>query len=152
MRSLVLPAVALCLAACATTSAPPLPPGRAVGEPMAPQEVVRFAVVDADPPAYFDRVVLVEATVAAVCQSAGCWMKVEDEGRSAMVRWETGCGGKYAFPADLAGQRVLVQGTFYPVTLSEDDAAHLELEGGGDVEIESGDTYEFNASAILVLE
>jgi len=119
---------------------------------MAPQEVVRFAVVDADPPAYFDRVVLVEATVAAVCQSAGCWMKVEDEGRSAMVRWETGCGGKYAFPADLAGQRVLVQGTFYPVTLSEDDAAHLELEGGGDVEIESGDTYEFNASAILVLE
>ena len=66
-----------------------------------------------------DRVVLVEATAKAVCQNAGCWMQVEDGGRTAMVRWETGCGGKYAFPKDIAGRRVLIQGTFYPKTLTE---------------------------------
>ena len=73
MRATTLPALLLLLAACATT--PPLPPGEQVGEEMQAQEVVRFSVVDANPPAYFDRVVLVEATVEAVCQSAGCWMK-----------------------------------------------------------------------------
>jgi hypothetical protein len=150
MRTPTLSALLLLLAACAT--APPLPPGEVVGEEMAAQDVVRFSVVDANPPAYFERVVLVEATVVAVCQNAGCWMTVEDEGRTAMVRWETGCGGKYAFPADMAGSRVLIQGTFYPVTLSADEAEHLAFEAGGEAGIEAGDTYEFNASSILVLE
>lgn len=128
-----------------------LPPGTHLGDAMQPRDVVRFAVVDATPPKFFNQTLLVEATVAAVCLKKGCWMKVEDEGRVAMVRWESGCGGKYTFPKDAAGKRILIQGSFYPKTISEADAEHLEEEAGGNVKIPR-DTYEFNASAVLVLD
>jgi len=141
---------ALLLLAAACVVPPRLPEGQAIGEPIVRQDSVRFAVVDADPPAFFDRTVLVEATVTAVCQKAGCWMQVADEGRTALVRWETGCGGKYAFPPGAVGRRVLIQGSFYPKQLSEEDAEHLREEAGGELELPR-EGYEFNASAILVL-
>lgn len=136
-------------AACA--SGPDLPSGLEIGEPIEAQEIVAFSVVDADPEPFFERVVLVEASVTAVCPNAGCWMQVEDEGRTAMVKWETGCGGKYLFPLELTGKRVVVQGSFYPKSLSEDEVEHLEIEAGRPLEIER-EGYEFNASAILVLD
>ncbi len=128
-----------------------LPAGTAIGEPMQTQPSVRFAVVDAAPPKFFNKTVLVEAKVKAVCQTKGCWMQVEDEGRTAMVRWETGCGGKFAFPKDAAGKTVLIQGSFYPKTISEADAKHLEEEAGHKIEVPR-EGYEFNASAVLVLD
>lgn len=147
MRSL--PLALLLLSACVVP--PTLPPGEAIGELIVQQEALRFAVVDADPAAYFERSLLVEATVRAVCQRVGCWMQVEDEGRTAMVRWESGCGGQYAFPPGAVGRRVLIQGTFYPKTISEEDAQHLEGEAAEGVVIPR-DGYELNASAILVLD
>jgi len=150
MRTLTTLALGIALtSACASTRQ--LPPGVVDGEAIAPQASVEFADVNADPPAYYERTLLVEATVTAVCKNAGCWMKIEDEDATAMVRWEDGCGGKYAFPEEAVGQRVLIQGSFYPKTISEEDAQHLEAESGGEVEIER-ETYEFNASAILLLE
>ena len=147
MRSLA--CVLLALSACVVP--PQLPPGEAIGTPIVRQDAVRFAVVDDDPPAYFERTLLVEATVTAVCRMSGCWMQVEDEDRTAMVRWETGCGGQYAFPPGAVGRRVLIQGTLHPKTLSEDELSHLEEEALEDVAFEA-EGYEFNASAILVLE
>ena len=99
-----IPLVLLALSACVVPAT--LPPGQVIGELMVRQDAVRFAVVDANPAAYFERTLLVEATVTAVCQKVGCWMQVEDEGRSAMVRWESGCGGQFAFPPGAVGRRV----------------------------------------------
>ncbi|MCY2959911.1 MAG: DUF4920 domain-containing protein [Planctomycetota bacterium] len=147
----ILAAVALSFAfpGCSTTHE--LPHGRLVGEAIQPQESRRFAVVDAEPAKFFDQTLLVEATVQAVCLKKGCWMKVEDQGKVAMVRWESGCGGQYAFPVDSVGKRVLIQGSFYPKKISEADAAHIQEEAGGKVEIPR-EGYEFNASAVLILE
>lgn len=150
MRLLTL-LLALALSAVACVSSPGLPPGIVVGEAIEPRPVVPFATVDAEPSAYFDRTVLVEATVVAVCQKAGCWMQVEDQGRRAMVRWETGCGGKYTFPESAVGRRVLVQGSFYPKEISAEDAEHLAAESGGALEVDR-EGYEFNASAVLLIE
>ena len=69
---------ALLLAACHST--PTLPKGQAFGTEMKAQETHRFAVVDAAPASFFNKTVLVEATIKAVCQTKGCWMQVEDEG------------------------------------------------------------------------
>lgn len=143
-----LPTLLIVFAACVTPAR--LPPGESIGEPIVRQDAVRFAVVDADPTAYFERTLLVEATIVAVCQKVGCWMQVEDGGRTAMVRWESGCGGRYAFPPGAVGRRVLIQGSFYPKTISEEDAEHLEEEAAEGVVIPR-EGYEFNASAILVL-
>jgi len=68
-----------------------------------------------------------------------------------MVRWETGCGGKYAFPAEAVGKQVMIQGSFYPKTISPEDAEHLQEEAAEGVVIPT-ETWEFNASAVVVLE
>lgn len=138
----------LWLGAC---MAPALPDGEPIGEPMEQRGIVHFAVVDAEPAKFFDQTVLVEASVVSVCQTAGCWMQVEDEGATALVRWETGCGGKYMFPKDAAGKRILIQGSFYPKELSEEDREHMKEEAGGELEIRE-DPYEFNASAVMLLD
>lgn len=137
------------LVAC--QSQPTLPSGERIGQEMKAQPTVRFAVVDATPKAFFDKTVLVEAKVKAVCQKAGCWMQVEDDGHTAMVRWETGCGGQYTFPKDAAGKRILIQGSFYPKTISEADAIHLQEEAGGKLTLQR-EGYEFNASSVMILD
>jgi hypothetical protein len=141
----------LSLLVCSCTTPPALPEGEKIGEDIVAQETVLFATAHSNPTAYYNKTLLVEATATAVCQSKGCWIQIEDQGEQAMVRWETGCDGKYAFPKDLAGQRVLIQGSFYPKTISEEDAKHLEEEAGKGLKIER-ETYELNASAILVLK
>lgn len=137
----------LLFASCATTG---LPSGEAIGEVIESRDVVRFSVVDASPQAYFDRVLLVEAEVTEVCRVGHCWMQIADEGKTALVRWETGCGGKYEFPVAAIGKRVLIQGSFYPKELDADEREHLVEESSGGLEIRP-DPYEFNASAILIL-
>jgi|GEM_PF-2285876 len=134
---------------CQTT--PEFPKGQVVGEAIQPKEMHRFSVVDATPSKFFDQTLLVEANVEAVCLKKGCWMKVEDEGKVAMVRWEAGCGGQYKFPTEWVGKRVLIQGSFYPKKISAADAEHIAEEAGGKVEIPR-EGYEFNASSVMLLE
>ena len=153
LASLAAPSLTLCLAlACAAPRAdhPPFS-GTTVGEPIATSEVVPLATVHDDPEPYFNRVVLVEGTARAVCQKVGCWMQLEDRDRVALVRWESGCGGKYTFPKDAAGKRVLIQGTFYPKQLSESEARHIEGESDRPIVLER-DGYELNASAFVLLD
>jgi hypothetical protein len=132
-------------------SASALPAGSSIGMPIEARPILRFAVVDATPEKFFHQTLLVEGKVKAVCQNKGCWMQIEENGRVAWVRWETGCGGKYAFPKDAAGRRVLVQGSFYPKTISPEDAEHLKQEAGGKLAVAT-ETYEFNASAVRILD
>jgi hypothetical protein len=70
-------------------------------------------------------------------------------GAPIMVRWESGCGGKYAFPYEAIGRRVLIQGSFYPKEISEADAQHLESESGGTPIPRR--TFEMNASGVIVV-
>ena len=144
-------AFAACAAPGAAPSAPPS--GEHVGEALESREVVALADLARDPSAYEGRTLLVEAGVAAVCPNAGCWMKIEDGDAAAIVRWETGCGGRYAFPADAAGRRVLVQAALLPEPLSEDARAHLEAEAGRSPEglLPEGEVRELNASAIVLI-
>ena len=143
-------AVALLALVSACSSGPkPLPAGQHIGEPVAAREVLPLAAVDAEPAKFFKQTLLVEATIVNVCQKMGCWMQVEDQGHAAMVRWESGCGGQYKFPKEAIGQRVLIQGSFYPKEISETDAQHLETESGGKPIARVG--YEMNASGVIVL-
>lgn len=149
MQRLVTAIALVLVTACASTAK--LPPGQRIGADIAPRESVRFSVVDAEPAKFTDHEVLVEGTIKAVCQNMGCWMQLEDAGHTAVVRWETGCGGKYAFPKDAAGKRVLVQGKFEPKKLDVDAAEHIEQESRGTVKIPR-DGYEFHASGVIVLD
>lgn len=137
----------LLVGACA---APGLPEGTTLGDPFEDRHVHALAEVAAEPASFYERTILVRATATAVCQKAGCWMQVHDGDAEAMVRWHTGCGGAYEFPRDVAGKEVLIQGSYYPKSISEADAEHLEEEAGGPVTI-ARETHEFNATAVLVV-
>jgi hypothetical protein len=145
-------ALAILFACQAAPTTPTLPHGQRIGQDILAQQSVRFSVVDATPKNFFDKTVLVEAKVKAVCAKAGCWMQVEDEGRTAMVRWETGCGGKYKFPMEAVGKKVLIQVSFYPKSISEADVEHLQEEAGGAKVVIPREGYEFNASSVLILD
>lgn len=149
MRPLQLAAsTLLLLGACA--SAPALPAGQSIGEAMPTRAVHALAAVAQHPADYYERTLLVSGRVTAVCQTKGCWMKLADGSAEAMVRWEAGCGGQYAFPKDAAGKRVIVQGSYYAKTISPADAEHLRAEAGGRVDFPQ-QTHELNASAVLIV-
>lgn len=148
IRTLAMLAIPLVLSVAGCSSTASLPPGERVGEEMQAQTPVKFAVVDASPGEYVGKPVLVEGTVKSVCQKMGCWMQIEDEGHTAMVRWKDGCGGKYAFVKDAAGQKVLVQGVLSPKHMDESEAEHLEEEGGGKLSIRR-DGYEIDATSVM---
>ncbi len=128
------------------------PDGVHVGGEIHASERVRFALVEADPDKFAGETVLVEGTVLAVCQKRGCWMQISDGGaRTAMARWEKGCGGQFTFPMDSVGKRVLVQGSIYRRQFSEADIEHMQGEAGRDISIER-DALELSTTAVVVLD
>jgi hypothetical protein len=152
MRTYSNPIVVLALGlALACASRPTLPPGEVVGMEMQPREIVHLSVIEAKPEPYLNKTLLIEATVVAVCQHSGCWMQIEDRGSRAMVRWEGGCGGEYAFPKDLQGRRVLIQGSIYKKTFTEMDAEHIQAEADREIRIER-EGCEVNASSVLRID
>ena len=94
-----------------------------------------------------------EATAAAICQAKGCWMTIADgEGEPIWVRWSSGCGGKYAFPKDAAGRRMIVQGSFYEKEIDAAAAEHLAAENETlDKDAIVGKAFEMNATGCVVL-
>jgi hypothetical protein len=148
--------VALCLlAACASTNdnsqgstTTAIPEGAWIGDGQEIDQVVRFSVVDANPPEFYDRTVFVEANAFAVCKKMQCWMQIEDEGHWATVRWDSGCGGNYKFPEDAVGDRVVVQGDLYPKELTQEQIDQLNAAG----KPVPAEPYEFNVTAVMVIE
>ena len=148
LRSLLVVPLLLVASSCATV-ATPVAPGLAIGEPMQKREILTLATVQSSPTDHFNQTLLVEARITAVCQSMGCWMQIEDGERVAMVRWEEGCEGRYSFPKDSVGERVLIQGSFYAMTIDPADVEHLESEGASEVPAQG---FELNASAVVMLD
>jgi hypothetical protein len=124
-----------------------------VGEAITVPVPVQLAVVKRSPAEWFERTILVEATAADVCQARGCWLTLTDgPGEPIWARWASGCGGQYAFPKDVAGRRVVVQGSIYEKEIDPTAAAHLAAESGGLVAEEvAGKTLEMNVTACVIL-
>lgn len=150
IRALFLAAPLLICTACANVSQT-APPGTHIGEPLQAVEIETLSTVQSEPADHFNKTLLVEAEVVAVCQMKGCWMQVRYDDHKAMVRWEEGCDGKYAFPMDSIGERVLIQASFYEKVIDPADIEHMESESATPLDIpEEG--YELNASAVVMLD
>ena len=95
------------------------------------------------------------AVVKEVCQSKGCWMKVElDGGEEAMVRFKD-----YGFfmPKDISGKEVIINGNAFVEEMSVEDQKHYAEDGGeSEDEIEKitepKKTYSFEADGVLLKE
>jgi hypothetical protein len=68
------------------------------------------------------------ATVTEVCQSSGCWMKLQmEDGQQTMVRFKD-----YGFfmPKDIAGKEVIVNGFAFVEEMSVKDQKHYATDAG----------------------
>ncbi len=84
-----------------------------------------------------DKTVVLEGTIKQVCQSRGCWMVVEDAGKSVRVRFVD-----YGFfvPWESAGKKVRMQGTVKIDTVSEETARHW-AEASDDPDVKPEDIH-----------
>ena len=93
------------------------------------------------------------AKVLEVCQSKGCWMRLElRNGEEAMVKFKD-----YGFfvPKDIAGRKVVVNGNAFVNEMSIEEQKHYAKDGGkSDDEIakitEPKKTYGFLADGVLL--
>lgn len=96
-----------------------------------------------------------KAVVKEVCQSKGCWMKVElDGGAEAMVRFKD-----YGFfmPKDIAGKEVIVNGLAFVEEMSVEDQRHYAEDGGKSKDeiaqiTKPKKTFGFEADGVLLQE
>ncbi|WP_299254706.1 DUF4920 domain-containing protein [uncultured Lacinutrix sp.] len=95
------------------------------------------------------------AKVDAVCQSKGCWMKLDlDNGEQVMVKFKD-----YGFfmPKNIAGQEVIVNGKAYVNEVPVEELRHYAEDAGKSTEeialiTESKKTYSFEADGVLLVE
>lgn len=93
------------------------------------------------------------ATVAEVCQSKGCWMKLKlEDGDEAMVKFKD-----YGFfmPKDIAGKEVIVNGLAFIEEMSVEEQKHYAEDAGESKEaiaaiIAPKKTYRFEADGVLL--
>jgi hypothetical protein len=93
-----------------------------------------------------------KAKVTSVCQSKGCWMRVDVGEQEAMVKFKD-----YAFfmPKDLAGQEVVIQGKAFVAEVSVDEQRHYAEDAGKSEEevlaiTEVEKTLSFESSGVLI--
>jgi hypothetical protein len=96
-----------------------------------------------------------KATVTDVCQSKGCWMKLQlEDGSKTMVRFKD-----YGFfmPKDIAGKQVIVNGKAFVEEMSIADQQHYAEDAGKSAEeiakiISVKKTFGFEADGVLLEE
>ncbi|MCK0123460.1 DUF4920 domain-containing protein [Gelidibacter sp. F2691] len=92
-------------------------------------------------------------TVDEVCQSKGCWMKLDlKDGHQVMVKFKD-----YGFfmPKDIAGQEVIMHGKAYVNEVPVDEQRHYAEDAGKSAEeiaaiIEPKKTFSFEADGVLL--
>jgi hypothetical protein len=98
------------------------------GAAMGKSPSIRLADVLADPDRFEDKTVIFRGTVAEVCQTKGCWMKVLGDSSAVGVRVTFKDYGFFV-PKDSKGMLVQAEGVFHVKMWSKDEADHLESDG-----------------------
>jgi hypothetical protein len=95
-----------------------------------------------------------KSEVNSVCQSKGCWMRMDMGEEEAMVKFKD-----YGFfmPKDIAGQEVIVDGMAYIEEVSVDEQRHYAEDAGKTPEeiakiTEPKRTLSFTSSGVLIPE
>lgn len=98
------------------------------GEPLPPGQAVPVSAAIDDIDAHAGRPGRFSGRITQVCQTKGCWMMLEDDGRAARVMF-----GSHAFfiPMDATG-RAEVHGVLQRHALTPEMARHLAEDAGRD--------------------
>lgn len=112
-------------APCAAHEQPAAPApaagARRLGAPITVTERTPLAAIMATPARFSGQTVRLEGTVSAVCQSAGCWMQLNDTEQRVHIKMH---GHSFFIPRNASGRHAVVQGT----VISGNPNGHCEQE------------------------
>lgn len=80
-------------------------------------EATSVAKILADPDAYVGKKVRIEGKVTDVCPMAGCWMEVDDAGKTIKVKVDDGV---IVFPATSKGKLAAAEGVLESIPMERD--------------------------------
>lgn len=125
MKTLVLPALALLLAAPVSAA-----PKELFGKPLAGLTATSLAELGKNPAAFNGKTIRTEGAVSAVCTNKGCWMTLDAAGTPVRVTFKDA----FFLPKDLPlGSLAVLEGVFEVRTVKEERAKHYAGETpGGD--------------------
>lgn len=109
---------------------------QALGESFSPVDALPIPVILAEGEQYVGQVVRIEGNATEVCQQKGCWATfVSDSGtvRIRMPRNADDTDYLFTLPKNLAGQRIIAQGTLSQRELPADEVQHYAEDAGEDV-------------------
>lgn len=100
-----------------------------------------------------DSLVMAQGTVKQVCEKEGCWMTLEDQGKSVRVKFKD---HSFMVGKKLIGKKVKTEGVLQKKIQSVAEQKHyLEDAGASKAEIEKIktplETYSFEANAVATL-
>ncbi len=96
------------------------------GNPFDAQETVEVITVLENPADYLDKEVAMSGTLTAVCQKAGCWVRMGDEDNDLFVKFGD---HDFTIPMDTKGD-VIVHGTLIEKETSVDELKHFAEDAG----------------------
>ena len=123
-------------------SLPLLAGSETFGKPFADAPKVALSDLVKKPEAYAGKTVRTEGRIAAVCANKGCWMTLNENGKSVRVTFKD-----YGFfvPKDIAGATASIEGVFQVATIPEATAKHYAGETpGGKPDAITGDQKELS--------
>ena len=124
-----MPTMILCLSILLATAAA-VPSWEVFGSDIGDGEAMPVAKLFLDPASWDGKTVLVEGTVAAVCQRKGCWITMHEGGQDMRIRFKD-----YSFflPKDCSGRTARIAGVFAVEEIPVEEARHY-LEDAGRAE------------------
>ncbi len=96
---------------------------------------------------YIGKEIIVEATIAEVCQDKGCFFVAQSGESTARI---TFIDYSFFVPTDSQGKKVTLAGTFSKKVISEEDAKHFAEDAGKDPGAVKGDQIEYSIVATSV--
>jgi len=90
-----------------------------LGKPINVTPVTAISELLAKPEAYVDKTVLIEGTIAEVCQNMGCWINVKDTRTGEILQIKVN-DGDIVFPKEAVGKKAVAQGTFTKQVMTRD--------------------------------
>lgn len=128
-----------------------------LGKPLTLPKPTAVAAVLSDPEPFAGKTVQVKGKVAEVCQMAGCWMSLTDEGKSLRIKVND---GDIVFPKDSVGKMAIAEGKLEKMELTREQmiarAKHEADEQGRKFDpksIKSGKTiYQIQGVGAILLD
>ena len=125
------------------------------GNILSKTEIIEVGQLLSNSDTYLDKRLIVSGSIIEVCPMRGCWVQIQDDISQETIRIKV-TDGEIVFPLSAVGNKIIAEGDFIKLELSEKQAKnwkkHLALEKGteldtSDIVLSDKDYYEYRLNS-----